>query len=79
MYEYIVHVHNGHLVSVMSFIGDCMPASHSPSRGDVGSDSVHMGIAAGNNQTVSANAFIVVKNDWGFRPRQSIVWREYSC
>ena len=56
-----------------------MPVSHSPSRGDVGSDGVHMGIAAGGRQTVSAAEFKVLKNDWGFRSSQSIVWREYSC
>ena len=55
-------------------------ASHSPRRGDVGSDGVHMGIAAGGRQTVSAAEFRVLKNDWGFRGRQRpVVWWRRHC
>ena len=51
-----------------------------PKRGDVGSDGCHMGIYAGDGQTVNALRLSVVKDNWGFKEDQKpVVWREYIC
>ena len=46
----------------------------------MGSDGCHMGIYAGDGQTVNALRLSVVKDNWGFKEDQKpVVWREYIC
>ncbi len=53
--------------------------SDPPQPGDLLAEKGHVGIAVGENKTISAAPKGVVENDWGFRTGQDPVIRRCSC
>ncbi|XP_071083407.1 uncharacterized protein [Haliotis cracherodii] len=47
--------------------------------GDVIAGGGHVGIVTGRRITTSAARYSVVKNDWGFRPGQTVTYWRYIC
>ncbi|XP_067683472.1 uncharacterized protein [Haliotis asinina] len=47
--------------------------------GDVIAGGGHVGIVTGRRLTTSAAKYSVVKNDWGYRPGQSVTFWRYTC
>ena len=61
----------------IDYIGENDDWRRGRKQGDIITDGNHMGIVAGNNQTISAsyNEKIVVRNDWGFRGENVRIFR----
>ena len=61
----------------MKFIGEDRNGKNNCIQGDIITDGNHMGIVAGNCQTISAsyNEKKVVRNDWGFRGENVRIFR----
>ena len=59
----------------MDFIGEGQDGKNKCEAGDIITDGTHMGIVAGNNQTISANSNEVVQNNWGFRGENVRIFR----
>lgn len=61
----------------MDYIGENDDGRRGSKQGDIITDGNHMGIVAGNNNTISASYTEkkVVKNDWGFRGENVRIFR----
>jgi len=63
----------------MDFIGEGNEGKLKCIPGDIITDGTHMGIIAGNNQTISANENKIVQNNWGFRSNENKPVRIFRC
>ena len=64
-------------VNGMTYIGENDEGRKKSNKGDIITDGNHMGIVAGNNESISASFSekVVVRNSWGFRGENVKIFR----